>query len=109
MLGRIRDRTIFVRFRREAQRVRCGAIRMSYLPDDVVPPRVAFAIGRRVGTAVVRNRIRRRVRAALWSIADELPPGWYLVSAGTDVVSISFPEIIFALRGAVGQLEADRS
>ena len=32
------------------------------------PPRVAFAVGRAAGGAVVRNRIRRRLRAALRDI-----------------------------------------
>ena len=42
-------------------RRRCGAA-TSTTPADV-PPRVAFAIGRAVGPAVVRNRLRRRLRA----------------------------------------------
>jgi RNase P protein component len=37
---------------------------------------VAFAIGRALGPAVVRNRLRRRLRMLLTSAA--LPPGWYL-------------------------------
>ena len=45
------------------------------------PPRVAYAVGRGVGGAVVRNRVRRRLRAATRAHADELVPGRaYLVS-----------------------------
>ncbi|CAB4596903.1 unannotated protein [freshwater metagenome] len=32
------------------------------------PPRVAFAVSRKVGTAVVRNRLRRQVRAYLGEV-----------------------------------------
>jgi ribonuclease P protein component len=49
------------------------------------PPRVAFAIGRRVGKAVVRNRVRRRLRHVLAELerssAPGLPGGSYLVVA----------------------------
>lgn len=45
--------------------------------------RVAFAIPRQVGTAVTRNRIRRRIRGALSELArekpDELAYGEYLI------------------------------
>jgi ribonuclease P protein component len=37
---------------------------------------VAFAIGRACGPAVVRNRVRRRLRALL--AQRDLAPGWYL-------------------------------
>ena len=60
---------------------------MTYLPDTTAtiagPPRVAFAIPRKVGTAVVRNRLRRQVRAHLATNAatqGSLAPGAYLVA-----------------------------
>lgn len=34
-------------------------------PTAADPPRIAFAVPRKVGTAVVRNRLRRQVRAHL--------------------------------------------
>ncbi len=46
---------------------------------DVRPPRVAFAIGRRNGPAVKRNRVRRRIRAALEQVGAEVAPGLYLI------------------------------
>ena len=38
------------------------------------PPRVAYSVGRRVGGAVVRNRVRRRLRAATRVHADAARP-----------------------------------
>jgi ribonuclease P protein component len=57
-----------------------------------VPPRVAFAINRSVGTAVVRNRLRRRLRAAVESLAETpvLPNGWLLVGALPGAVEQTF-------------------
>src|SRR4029077_16025747 len=39
------------------------------------PPRVAYAVGRGVGNAVVRNRVRRRLRAATREHAEALESG----------------------------------
>jgi ribonuclease P protein component len=53
---------------------------------------VAFAIGRRTGTAVVRNRIRRRLRAALDEMArtERVPAGAAIVSAGPGAATAPF-------------------
>jgi ribonuclease P protein component len=42
---------------------------------------VAYTIGRRVGGAVVRNRLRRRLRALIRDAAPTLRPGAYLIGA----------------------------
>lgn len=55
-------------------------------------PRVAYAIGRRVGKAVVRNRVRRRLRAAVGALG-ELAPGAYLVAAGPEAAGQSYEEL----------------
>ena len=57
--------------------------------EPLPPPEVGFAIGRRVGTAVLRNRRRRQLRHIIGSLRrDEpelVPSGRYLVSlAPTD-------------------------
>ena len=45
----------------------------------MTPPKVAFAIGRPVGTAVTRNRVRRRLKAVLRD--SSVPAGLLLVGA----------------------------
>jgi ribonuclease P protein component len=42
-------------------------------------PRMAFAVGRRHGGAVQRNRIRRLCREAFRQVRAELPGGWDFV------------------------------
>jgi ribonuclease P protein component len=57
-------------------------------------PRVAYAIGRRTGSAVVRNRIRRRLRAAVALHEAELSPGGaYLVAADRRAMTAPFAEL----------------
>ena len=66
-LWRIRDRGTFAAMRRSGRRARRGLVTVTWLaPADAAgdPPRIAFAVPGRSG-AVVRNRVRRRLRAAL--------------------------------------------
>jgi ribonuclease P protein component len=64
---------------------------------------LAFAIGKRVGNAVVRNRLRRRLREAARRL-EVLPAGLYLVRAKPDAAGLSFQEISDHLRQAVSLL-----
>jgi len=56
---------------------------LTFRPCDDSESRVAFAVSRNVGTAVERNRIRRRLRAILQELDRESetlpPPGDLLV------------------------------
>jgi ribonuclease P protein component len=60
---------------------------------DDIEPHVAYNVSRRAGNAVARNRIRRRLRAAMDEHAATLPPGAYLVGAGREALTMSFTEL----------------
>ncbi len=72
---------------------------VTWVPDDGERARVAYAVGRAAGGAVVRNRIRRRLRATVAELEPQLRPGAYLLSAGPAAASLPYPE----LRSAVSQ------
>jgi len=38
-------------------------------------PRLGVSVGRRIGKAVQRNKVKRAVREAFWQLADDLPGG----------------------------------
>jgi ribonuclease P protein component len=48
-------------------------------PEEDVPPRAGFVVSRAVGPAVVRNRVRRRLRALVREYLSSLPGGSLLV------------------------------
>ena len=98
----VRGRDAFAELSRRGRRVREGPLTVVHLagPGD---PRVAFAVGRRVGAAVVRNRLRRRLRA-VWRGLD-VPAGDYLIVAAPPAAQLSFDELGDRLRAAVDRLE----
>lgn len=73
-----------------------GPIRVRRAADpDLDEARFAFALPRSVGTAVVRNRLRRRLREIVRQLdrADRVTPGRYLVIATPAATSASFDEL----------------
>ena len=98
LIWRIRDRVTFDALA-TGRRRRRGPISMTFLPGDPsLPPRVAYAVGKRVGPAVARNRVRRRMRAATLAHRGELQPGGaYLFGAAPGAASASFVEIDAAM------------
>jgi len=65
---------------------------------------LAFAIGKGVGNAVVRNRLRRRLREAARHM--QLPPGSYLIRVAPAAIDLSFQEISAHLSRAIVSLTA---
>jgi ribonuclease P protein component len=41
--------------------------------DDVVTPRLGVSVGRKVGRAVKRNKMKRALREAFWGLSELLP------------------------------------
>lgn len=90
---RIRDRATFAELRQFGRRRWGGPLNVVWVAGPATrPPRVAFAISRRVGPAVVRNKVRRRLRAvaAEMASAGTLAPGDYLVAASPAAADASF-------------------
>jgi ribonuclease P protein component len=74
--------------------------------ETAKPPRVAYAIGRKVSTAPGRNRLRRRLRALLAAEQDRLVPATYLVSARPGAADLTFAQLRTDLVGALASLHA---
>jgi ribonuclease P protein component len=61
--------------------------------------RIGLSTGKRLGGAVVRNRIRRRIREALRVMAPSFQPGWdVLIIARPALVGADHDALVGALR-----------
>jgi ribonuclease P protein component len=66
--------------------------------------RAGIAVGKRVGGAVQRNRVKRRVREILRARLAELTPGWDIViSARPPAAAASFAELSAAIDQLLGR------
>ena len=87
---------------RKARRRRCGPLTVSWVQGDPAePPKVAYSIGRKVGSSVVRNRVRRRLRVLIRDSADLLAPGAYLIGAGPEAAALDFDSLRSHLQEAL--------
>ena len=105
LIWRVDRRDTFEALRR-GRRLREGPINVSWVPGDPAePPRVAYTIGRRVGSAVARNRVRRRLRMLIREAAPTLPPGAYLVGIRPEAAALPYEELRSVLLRALERLE----
>jgi ribonuclease P protein component len=74
------------------------------------PPRVGFTVSRKVGNAVVRNRARRRLRAAVDQVFPAgARPGWdYVLIGRQDTNAQAFVRLLDDLRRALHRIAEDR-
>ena len=105
MIWRIRRRVTFEALRRPQRRVRSGPISVSFVSrealgapasgsqDDYSIAEFAFSIPRRVGKAVTRNSVRRRLRAEVARLQDGLTPGAYLISVSPSAAAMGGREL----------------
>lgn len=97
----LNSRRTFEELRAAGQRGASPLIKVRFLPASAGPPLVAYAISKRVGGAVVRNRIRRRLRAAVDHVSAELSPGAYLLTPEPSCRTAPFDQLTEALRRSV--------
>ncbi len=97
----VRDRETFDALARARRRAGRGPVSVRFVPGGTTDePRVAIATARSTGNAVTRNRVRRRLRAAVAAHQDELVTGAYLFGGEREAATVSFD----VLRDEVGKL-----
>lgn len=105
-IGRLKKRSEFLAVR--AGEKRRGRLFLLEVLDrkDADPPRLGITVTRKVGNAVVRNRIRRRIREAVRQYAgnDMATGNDYVVVGRNEVLDVPFEslkrELSRRIRGA---------
>ncbi len=70
---------------------------------------MGYAIARRLGNAVVRNRLRRRLRAIVNELAPTLPVGAYMVVSGPGGPGLRYDELKVAMSQALERATRERA
>jgi len=68
---------------------------------------VAYSIGKKVGGAVVRNKLRRRLRAAMDELRPTMAPGLYLIKCDFSAKELSYEQLRFHLNDALSRARGD--
>jgi len=99
--GRVRTRRQFALFTAPSARGQSGPLRIAFVesPEDGV--HVAYAISRKVGGAVVRNRLRRRLRALIDGLTPAPRNGLYLIRCGLETGNLTYDELHHHLHQAL--------
>ncbi|HEU4318494.1 MAG TPA: ribonuclease P protein component [Acidimicrobiia bacterium] len=97
----LRNSRDFRRVFDDGTRRRKGGIVVVSSPAPAGPPRLGLVVSKACGTAVTRNRIKRRLRAAAATV--ELKPGNdYVIIATSQVADAPFARLTGWLERAVG-------
>ena len=73
-------------------------------PDET---RLGLSVGRKVGDAVDRNKVKRCLREAFWGLAEKLPEGYdFVLVARPDLGSLVEREGTPGARGAIEEVIA---
>src|SRR3954464_2082475 len=74
---------------------------------DEEPPRLGLSVGRKVGGAVERNKVKRLLREAFWASEDSLPAGHdFVVVARADAAQLAEREGLEGIRNELVELLA---
>jgi ribonuclease P protein component len=100
--GRVRTRRQFALFATPTGRGQSGPLRVSFVAQESSQyPDVAYAISRRVGNAVSRNRIRRQLRALVDDLNPQPRSGLYLIRCGFETGNLSYDQLHHHLHQAL--------
>ena len=115
---RLKQRSDFLRVAASGRKqVRPGVVlQVEYTPTDIRPEpdskeiRVGFTVTRKIGKAVVRNKARRRLRAAADdTLRDYGKPGFdYVLIGRRTTLTHPYKKLVLELRSALAHLHDDQ-
>lgn len=94
----IRSPADFRRILSEGRRIRKAGLTIVIAESSYDHSRLGLVVSRRVGSAVVRNRVKRRIRAA--ARQSNLEPSDYIVIPTAESATTPFPMLVAALESS---------
>lgn len=103
--GRLRKKREFEQVYQQGRRVSMESFTMYvHARGDEMPTRLGFVVGRRFGTHVQRNRVKRRLRAAARGLWESLSPGYDIVCVARPAAAVApMEQILKQMRQAFAQ------
>lgn len=102
--NRVRSGQDFRRAFRSGNRSGSRFVVMHFAPEQSHAVRVGFVVSKAVGNAVVRNRVKRRLREIMHARLASLAPGTYVVRAKPAAATAAFTELAQACDATVARL-----
>ena len=105
-MERLLRRRDFLAAARGPSRAKTGAVVQMLKRDDHAPARIGFTVTKKLGNAVTRNRIRRRLKEAVrTSLASQFRNGHdYVLIGRLGTKARDFSALIQDIRSALDQL-----
>lgn len=105
-LRRLKKRAEFVRVAR-GSRVGRSAFSLQAGDRDIAEPGIGFTVTKQTGNSPQRNRIRRRLRAAVKACETAFQPSHdYVLVGRREALSIPFDRLVHELGGAIPKVHA---
>jgi ribonuclease P protein component len=97
---RIRRRVDFLEILREGTKARTAHFWISSRPNGRLHRRLGITVGKKVGSAVVRNRLKRRIREFYRQNKELFPAGTdFVITAKEDAGRLDFRQVANELKG----------
>ena len=110
-MERLRQRAEFLAVAAGAKVPAAAFVLQARARGDEAPARVGFTVTRKVGTAVERNRVRRRLKEAVRRcVSRDMRPGHdYVIVGRRTALSLDFARLVADLERSLGRVHAQRS
>jgi len=112
-LDTIKHRKTFVRMNETAARFVVSNFILQMLEDPLIPAsevRVGYTVTKKLGNAVVRNRIKRRLREAVKQALPAAKPGrHYVFIARHKALECDFSELVREMEFAFSRIKAKQT
>jgi ribonuclease P protein component len=94
-VNRLRGHDQFQRLRRSGRRWEEALLSLNGAANRRRHVRCGFVVAKRIGTAVMRNRVRRRLREAVRLALPRVRPGWDLIfiARSNELATIDFTAV----------------